>query len=190
MVSTRSRSRNVGSPAPGTPDRPPTPQTVSVKPDVPPTSPDDRGLASVTPPLQKTSTATVIYAIAFIAFAFLAFYSYHAASGVSPAVRDTRPTKGSFPSFTWLQGWRVCQRGDGDVGREGALSVESHIEALAQALGVPSPDLAVAIASVVKEYVPPASLSSAASEARRTGGSLTDKLLGKGKGRGTPVGRV
>jgi len=105
-------------------------------------------------------------------------------------VRGTLPTRGSFPGFTWLRGWRVCQRGGGDVGREEALSVESHIEALAQALGVPSPDLAVAIASVVKEYVPPASLSSAASEARRTGVFLTDELLGKGNERGTPVGGV
>ena len=42
-------------------------------------------------------------------------------------------------------------------------TVESRIEALAEALGIKSNDLASAIAVAVKEYVPPASLSSIAS---------------------------
>jgi len=40
------------------------------------------------------------------------------------------------------------------------LTVEDRINALAQALGVPSSDLAHAIASAVRYHVPPASLSS------------------------------
>jgi hypothetical protein len=161
MVSTRSRSRNVGSPAPDTPNRPPTPRTSSVKTDLLPTSPDNRGLSSVTPPLQRTPTSTVVYTLAFIAFAFVAVYSYRAAPGVSTAVRSHLPAGGGFPGLKWLHGWNECGIGSvttGDAGREEARSVESHIEALAHALGVPSPDLAAAIAGVVKEYVPSAPL--------------------------------
>lgn len=40
------------------------------------------------------------------------------------------------------------------------LSVEERINELASALGMPSKDLASAIAIAVREYVPPASLSS------------------------------
>ena len=40
------------------------------------------------------------------------------------------------------------------------LSVEERINELASALGMPSKDLASAIANAVREYVPPASLSS------------------------------
>jgi len=42
--------------------------------------------------------------------------------------------------------------------------VEERINALAKALGMPSKDLAVAIASAVRQYVPPASLSSVAAK--------------------------
>ena len=45
--------------------------------------------------------------------------------------------------------------------------MEERINALAKALGMPSKDLAIAIASAVREYVPPASLSSVA--AKETG---------------------
>jgi len=48
-----------------------------------------------------------------------------------------------------------------DSKREGQENtVESHIEALAKALGMPTPELASAIAAAVRAYVPPASLSS------------------------------
>jgi hypothetical protein len=53
-------------------------------------------------------------------------------------------------------------------------SVEDRINALASALGIPSTDLASAIAGVVREYVPPASLSSVA--AKETG-KVVESLL-------------
>lgn len=54
--------------------------------------------------------------------------------------------------------WQVA----GSSGRR-ELSVEERINELASALGMPSKDLASAIANVVREYVPPASLSSISS---------------------------
>jgi len=55
--------------------------------------------------------------------------------------------------------------------------VEDRINALATALGMPPKDLAKAIAGAVREYVPPASLSSI--RARETGGPAVDVLLGE-----------
>lgn len=62
----------------------------------------------------------------------------------------------------------------------GALTVEQRINELADALGMPGADLARAIAVAVREYVPPASLSSVSAAAKETGGSqVIDELLGE-----------
>ena len=55
-------------------------------------------------------------------------------------------------------------------------SVEKRINDLAEALGIPSKDLAGAIAVAVREYVPPASLSSVAAE--ETGEIVQEMLKG------------
>lgn len=55
-------------------------------------------------------------------------------------------------------------------------SVEKRINDLAEALGIPSKDLAGAIAVAVREYVPPASLSSVAAE--ETGEVVQEMLKG------------
>jgi NAD/NADP transhydrogenase alpha subunit len=59
--------------------------------------------------------------------------------------------------------------------------VEKHIAALAEELGMgKDSDLAVAIAEVVREHVPPASLSALSASAQETGGSrVVDALLGQ-----------
>jgi hypothetical protein len=64
----------------------------------------------------------------------------------------------------------------------GDLTVEDRIRDLADALGMPSGDLARAIAVAVREYVPPASLSSVSAAAQKTGGAseIVDELLGDG----------
>jgi hypothetical protein len=62
------------------------------------------------------------------------------------------------------RGWRGSNRGESDSQSE---TVEDRINALALALGMPSKELASAIAIAVREYVPPASLSSIA--AKETG---------------------
>ena len=56
----------------------------------------------------------------------------------------------------------------------GDESVEDHINGLARALGIPSKELASAIAGVVQQYVPPVSLSSIA--AKETG-TVVESLL-------------
>lgn len=71
------------------------------------------------------------------------------------------------------------------------LTVEDRINALAQALGATSPDLARAIAGAVRHYSPPASLSSIA--AKETGEAVriltnevqTDKEPGPNAGSGS-----
>lgn len=62
--------------------------------------------------------------------------------------------------------------------------VEDKINALAEALGMPPQDLAKAIAVAVREYVPPASLSSI--KQRETGKPAVDELL-RGNGEGKTV---
>lgn len=59
-------------------------------------------------------------------------------------------------------------------------SVEDKINALARALGMPSKDLASAIAVAVRDYVPPASLSSIA--AKETGTAVQAMLQGDKSG--------
>lgn len=56
----------------------------------------------------------------------------------------------------------------------GDESVEDRINGLARELGIPSKELASAIAGVVRQYVPPASLSSIA--AKETG-KVMESLL-------------
>ncbi|KAJ7676333.1 hypothetical protein B0H17DRAFT_945432, partial [Mycena rosella] len=61
-------------------------------------------------------------------------------------------------------------------------TVEDRINALADALGMPSQDLASAIAGAVKQHVPPASLSSVA--AHQTGEAVDALLKGTEKSEG------
>lgn len=68
------------------------------------------------------------------------------------------------------------------------LTVEDRIKALAQALGVPSSDLAHAIGGAVRHYVPPASLSSIV--AKETGEAVRfwmddDEFVDGNAGQGT-----
>jgi hypothetical protein len=60
------------------------------------------------------------------------------------------------------------------------LTIEQRINDLAEALGMPSGDLASAIAIAVREFVPPASLSSISAQAKETAhGGVVDELLGE-----------
>jgi hypothetical protein len=70
-------------------------------------------------------------------------------------------------------GKRNGKKGKGRAGGE-SESVEDIINALAEALGMPSKELASAIAVAVREYVPPASLSSVASHET---GSVVEELV-------------
>lgn len=64
-------------------------------------------------------------------------------------------------------------------GSTGANDVEDKINALAEALGMPPKELASAIAGAVKEYVPPASLSSVAAKETGRSSEAIKVLLGE-----------
>ncbi|GJJ14132.1 hypothetical protein Clacol_008389 [Clathrus columnatus] len=59
-------------------------------------------------------------------------------------------------------------------------SVDYHIEALAKALGLPSRDLASAIAEAIREHIPPASLSSVSAAEATQSGDPVNIIVGKG----------
>lgn len=68
-------------------------------------------------------------------------------------------------------------RGRGNGNSRDRESVEERINGLAQALGMPPADLASAIAVAVRQYVPPASLSSVA--AKESGPAVEAMLRGE-----------
>lgn len=59
------------------------------------------------------------------------------------------------------------------------MSVEDNIKALAEALGLPSRDLASAIAQAVREHLPPASLSSVSAAEATQSGDAVNILVGE-----------
>jgi hypothetical protein len=94
------------------------------------------------------------------------------------------PGKSSDARSDW------CARHCGSGGKFGSApsgnDVEDRINALAEALGMPPQKLASAIAGAVKEYVPPASLSSMSSAATNSKASgvssaVWNIILGEGK---------
>jgi len=90
----------------------------------------------------------------------------------------------------------VGKEGRGEESRPGSgpVDVEDRINALADALGMPSKELASAIAGAVKQYVPPASLSSVSSAAasKETGRSseALNILLDEGETDDGVVGEI
>lgn len=87
--------------------------------------------------------------------------------------------------------------GSSMTGREGGRSareesVEDRINALASVLGMPPSELASAIASAVRSYIPPASLSSVA--AKETGEAvkvlLSEPKGGQGHVSGSAAGTI
>ena len=187
MVTTRKRARagevDIGSPAPADVSTP-------KKSDLP-AKPARRGMRDVSAPLSNTSASSTIYVLAFIAATFFAFYAYRTVSTTLGIIKQTTP---SVHGSSWGLGFGKKHRGkDSTAGgrHEKGITVESRIEELANALGVPSPDLARAIAGAVREYVPPASLSSISKQAEKTGGSqVVDRLLGKEEKDSSVIGSV
>ncbi|KAI0067456.1 hypothetical protein BV25DRAFT_1819803 [Artomyces pyxidatus] len=174
---------------------------VNSKQDLPPPKPkEERGVRSdVSPPLSNVTFNNFIHILAVIALAFVGWYIYRATTVAVAAVKGTVSSATQSPLWGLFGAGSSKQAGGQATQDESRaqLSVESRIEELAQALGMPSPDLASAIAGAVKEYVPPASLSSIASGARKTGGSeIVAELLGEGRdgeengGAKSPMGGV
>ena len=118
------------------------------------------------PPLSRVSFARFNQYMAVIVTALLAFYAWRLMAWKAEAggwwnlmvgrrqpVVHGQPVAGGTPNSGDVRG---TQFGGKDA------TVEERINDLAAALGMPSKDLASAIASAVHEYVPPATLSSVA----------------------------
>lgn len=93
-----------------------------------------------------------------------------------PQLQDHNSNSGPTPPGVkkWWSGG-----GSGGGASESSSSgndVEDRINALAEALGMPSKELALAIAGAVKEYVPPASLSSVSSAAAKETGKSSETV--------------
>ena len=134
--------------------------------DLPPAR-DRKGIRSVSPPLSHVPLSRFNYILGFLATVVAAFYVWrlmqwkaevggwwNLALGKRPPQLQHRNAN----TGAWTSAGANAQRfGSGDSGE-----VERRIDELAGALGIPSKDLANAIAGAVRDYVPPASLSSIA----------------------------
>ena len=136
--------------------------------DLPPER-DRKGIRPVSPPLSHVPLSRFNYILGLLATTIAAFYVWrllqwkaevggwwNLALGKRPPQLQHRDAGAG----TWTGAGADARRfGDG-TGESG--EVERRIDELASALGIPSKDLANAIAGAVREYVPPASLSSVA----------------------------
>jgi len=138
---------------------------VRSKSDLPPPR-DRKMLRPVSPPLSNTPLHRFNYYIALAAVIFFAIYAWRITQWKAEAGSWWNLVLGKKPpAFRNVQsgaeGYNPPAGGSAGVKSSGA-SVEDRINELASALGMPSKDLASAIADAVREYVPPASISSIA----------------------------
>ncbi|KAJ8522844.1 hypothetical protein ONZ45_g675 [Pleurotus djamor] len=135
-------------------------------------------LKSVSPPLASARLNRLIYALVLTTALLGAYYSYRIVQyktqvggwwnfAVGRRPPQFQPNGGANTPAEGSEGARAR-------GKSKETTVEERINALAEALGMPSKELASAIAIAVKEYVPPASLSSVA--AKETGPAVEAML--------------
>ncbi|KAK7018411.1 hypothetical protein R3P38DRAFT_2982625 [Favolaschia claudopus] len=140
-----------------------------------PSLPPKRQKPLITPvskPLASTRFNRLIYLTCFLSALISMYYGYRMVQYKTEVGGWWNLALGRKPSQTvFADGERPTPTG-GKARRE--ETVEDRINALADALGMPSRDLASAIAGAVKEYVPPASLSSVA--AHQTGEAVDTML--------------
>ncbi|KAI1788206.1 hypothetical protein LXA43DRAFT_1075890 [Ganoderma leucocontextum] len=133
-------------------------------------------LRPVSPPLVHTPLRRLIYYVAIFATIIMAFYSWRMFQwkteygGWWNLALGKRPPGATAIASTSATSARYTGKGSG-----GGTLVEDKIQALADALGMPSSDLASAIADAVREHVPPASLSSVA--AHESSGTAVQYLV-------------
>ncbi|KAJ7479772.1 hypothetical protein FB451DRAFT_1350919 [Mycena latifolia] len=123
----------------------------------------------VSKPLSSTRLNRLIYLLILLSTLLSAYYGYRViqwkteVGGWWNLALGKRP-----PQLKFDEAERSKSKSKGKKGKkDSSETVEDRINALADALGMPSRDLASAIAGAVKQYVPPASLSSVA--AHQTG---------------------
>lgn len=160
--------------------------TPAAKEDLPPKRQGKR-LQRVEPPLKSTRLTNLIYLLVLLSTLLTAFYSYRLVQwksdvgGWSNLALGRNPPRAQATPVIESQTVHRRRRGEQNTGD---AEVEDKINALAEALGMPSQDLARAIAAAVREYVPPASLSSI--KERETGKPAVEELL-RGEGEGKTV---
>ncbi|KAJ7263146.1 hypothetical protein B0H12DRAFT_1201262 [Mycena haematopus] len=136
-------------------------------------------LVPVSKPLASTRLNRLIYLLLLLSTLLSAYYGYR--------VVQWKTDVGGWWNLAVGKRPPQLKFDDGEPsktkGRRGKKAteetVEDRINALADALGMPSRDLASAIAGAVKQYVPPASLSSVA--AHQTGEAVEALLKGTEK---------
>ncbi|KAJ7220794.1 hypothetical protein GGX14DRAFT_432090 [Mycena pura] len=132
-------------------------------------------LRSVSKPLASTRLNRLIYLLVLLSTLLSAYYGYRALQWKTEVGGWWNFALGRPPQPKHDGGAHARARKGGG----GSGNVEDHINALADALGMPSRDLASAIAGAVKQYVPPASLSSVA--AHQTGEAVEALLKSPGE---------
>ena len=133
----------------------------------------------VSPPLSSTRLSNLIYLLIGLTTLLGAFFSYR--------IVQYKADVGWWNLALGRGSQMWADSGSSMRDREGERSareesVEDRINALASALGMPSNELASAVASAVRSYVPPASLSSVA--AKETGEAVKVLLSEKNGGEG------
>ncbi|THV00773.1 hypothetical protein K435DRAFT_656592 [Dendrothele bispora CBS 962.96] len=136
------------------------------KSDLPPPR-KSKGTRQVKPPLASTRLHRFIYVLVGLSALLTAYYSYRILQWKTEVGGWWNLATGTRPD--------QMQQAGGAGAASGSMSVEDKINELAEALGLPSNDLAKAIAGAVREYVPPASLSSIREQ--ETGKPAVDVLL-------------
>jgi len=146
---------------------------------MPPDRPRKKALASVDAPLTNLSLNNLIYILSLGATLLIAFYAWRIVGykrevggwwNLALGKKAPAPSPAATPT-----GWFRSPKDSANEGSAGDTEVEDRINALASALGMPPTHLASAIASAVREHVPPASLSSVA--ASEPTGAATKVLL-------------
>lgn len=128
-------------------------------------------------PFSNVKFNTFIYILSGLALAFISFNAWRllqlkiAAGGWWNLVLKRRLRGGGDDGRVYGHDMGSSRGGDGGV--------EDRINALAEALGIPSHELASAIADAVKHHVPPASLSSVSAAEATQSGTAVNILVDK-----------
>ncbi|KAF9003092.1 hypothetical protein BDQ17DRAFT_1356637 [Cyathus striatus] len=150
-TTTRKRSTNSpGSPSTSTANNLPPPRT-------------SQSMRDVKPPFSEMRMNRFIYTLLFLITLLAVYYSFRVAQYKTEVGGWWNMALGKGPRRAAESAFGTQPTVSGDAPGE----VEDKINALAKALGMPSNELASAIAGAVRQYVPPASLSSVA--AKETG---------------------
>ena len=148
-----------GNGTPGSPD----PSIRSIARDLPPQRQKKALRTDVSLPLEKTSLRKLIYILVILTTALSAFYSYRLIQHKSAVGGWWNVAMGKKPPHMRTDTPPVHSPPGSGVQH----NLEDKITDLARSFGIPPKELASAIAVAVRNYVPPASLSSLA--AKETG---------------------